>query len=417
MLAKDAAQAYNALNRKLGGRLKHAGEGACYRPLGRPGDYKRGGPFTQWYAWEKYQSGAGNLAARPGTSNHGAGRACDFSGDAINLVKAYGAPFGWKKTEAFGEPWHYCYVPGSYPAVGKYSAKQAGETLSPGDTGPGIVAMKNRLKAWNAWPRLWRVDDKYAGRTGQAVKAFQKAHKLTADGIVGKATWAALNGKPPVKKPARPIVKPKPIPAKPAAAEVKYFADIYSGDSNYDPKAYRKAGYWRIALKATEGKTFEDPVFVKRWEASAGMSRIAYHFARPSNNSPGDEAANLAKVLGKVHFTPSDRIALDWEDPKWSANGDKWIQLFVDALARYGYDVRILYSYGPYIEQTVRTWPKSRGGHPLRYWHAAYNAHPEANVPAIAKPNLWAVQYTDGQSGNEPRSVVGIGHCDLSYTV
>lgn len=47
-----------------------------YRPLGSK-EKGCGEGFTQWCAWIKYKSGKGNLAARPGTSNHGKGSAID----------------------------------------------------------------------------------------------------------------------------------------------------------------------------------------------------------------------------------------------------------------------------------------------------------------------------------------------------
>lgn len=415
-LAKDAARSYNAFDRWLKatkkGRLGHAGDGATYRALGQPGDYRRGGAFTQWFAWERYQAG-GNLAARPGTSNHGVGRAVDFDSTSIPLVARYGAQFGWKKTEAPGEPWHWCYVPGKYNMVAKWSQVQANETIQPGDRGPGVVAMKKRLKAWGAWPRLWRIDDRYAGRTGSAVKAFQKARHLVADGVVGPTTWKALNAKPPVPKVKKPLVKPKPV-AKPTSPNALYFADIYSGDSRYESTAYKNAGYQRIGLKSTEGKTFVDPAFVANFNKSAGLVRWVYHFARPSNNKPEEEAANMAAALRKVKLNPVDRLVLDWEDPKYSADGTLWVQKFVDSMAKYGYEIRVIYSGGYYLKDTIKKWPKSKMG-PLRYWHAAYIAKPESTVPEIAKKALIAVQYTDGQAGNMPRSATGIGPCDMSY--
>ena len=47
-----------------------------YRSLGSQ-EEGCGGGFTQWCAWKKYKSGTGNLAAKPGTSNHGWGSAID----------------------------------------------------------------------------------------------------------------------------------------------------------------------------------------------------------------------------------------------------------------------------------------------------------------------------------------------------
>jgi hypothetical protein len=191
-LRKDAAKAYIALDRYLQhqgkGSLQHSGQGSCYRRLGRPGDYRRGGRFTQWYAWERYEAG-GNLAARPGTSNHGLGLAVDFS--SIDLVKAYGSKFGWQKTEAFSEPWHYCFIPGRYPMVGAWSQVRSGDLIMPGDRGPGVRSLKRELKKHGCWP--WKVKGEgYGIPARRAVKRFQREHGLSSDGVVGKQTWAAL---------------------------------------------------------------------------------------------------------------------------------------------------------------------------------------------------------------------------------
>lgn len=196
-LRKDAAEAYLALDRFLrhsgGSGLRHAGQGSCYRKLGSPGDYRRGGGFTQWYAWERYLAG-GNLAARPGTSNHGWGVAVDFSN--YTDVARHGSAFGWRKTEAFGEPWHYCFVPGKYAAVKEWGRKRKGETLRPGDKGPGVKAAKKLLKRHGYWKFL-RSSQAYSRRFGRAVRRFQETRGLKADGIVGPKTWAAL------RRPAR----------------------------------------------------------------------------------------------------------------------------------------------------------------------------------------------------------------------
>lgn len=191
-LRKDAARAYIALDRYLAhhgkGSLRHAGQGSCYRRLGRPGDYRRGGGFTQWYAWERYEAG-GNLAARPGTSNHGLGLAVDF--ESIDLVRRYGSAFGWRKTEAFSEPWHYCWVPGRHSMVEAWSQVRSGDLITPGDHGPGVRALKRALKRHGYW-RWSTKGEGYGSPARRAVKKFQREQGLESDGIVGKRTWAKL---------------------------------------------------------------------------------------------------------------------------------------------------------------------------------------------------------------------------------
>lgn len=75
-------------------------------------------------------------------------------------------------------------------------------TLVEGDTGPAVKTLQTRLNVWGAH---LTVDGNFGALTLAAVKAFQTAHKLTVDGIVGAHTWAALNrnpGPPPYPAPA-----------------------------------------------------------------------------------------------------------------------------------------------------------------------------------------------------------------------
>ena len=430
-LRTDAALAWNGFARYM--KTTHGfdvGVNDSYRELGRPGDLSRN-HWSQWMAWEKYQAG-GNLAAQPGTSNHGLGLALDLAPATIDAVHKYGAGFGLDKktSDAQSENWHFRWNGTIRPDLKARWCTPGQPQLKPGDRGPAVVQMKHRLQAWGAWPRLWPVDDKFAGRTPVAVRAFQKAHHLPVDGVVGAGTWKALLANPP-KPASRPLVKPKPVAPKPKPApkpvQVKpephpsgrtFFADIFEGDS-FTAVEYAKSSRL-VVLKATEGRTFVDGTHKQRvLEArKAGVRVFHYHFARPSNNNPATEALNFANQIKTVGLLPQERLILDWEDPKFEGkNGDQWVAVFVQELKRQGFNLRILYSGAWYLPGTLSHWPNDSAGTPLRYWHAAYGSNPEANVPGMAKASLWAVQFTDNSHGTPVHHLPGVSPGDVNYLI
>lgn len=63
-------------------------------------------------------------------------------------------------------------------------------TLKPGDTGPQVRALQRALAHLGYSPG--KVDGDYGAATTSAVKQFQTASKLTADGIFGPATRTAM---------------------------------------------------------------------------------------------------------------------------------------------------------------------------------------------------------------------------------
>jgi D-alanyl-D-alanine carboxypeptidase len=102
-LSNEAARAWNAGPAKAG----------C-RPLGPNSSYRD--YAGQVYFWTLYQQGRGNLAARPGTSNHGWGKAVDLAAPYMrSWIDQHGRRFGWRKVEAPGEWWHVNYVGGYRP--------------------------------------------------------------------------------------------------------------------------------------------------------------------------------------------------------------------------------------------------------------------------------------------------------------
>ena len=71
-----------------------------------------------------------------------------------------------------------------------------GTPLRRGSTGPYVVVVQtsiNRIaQNYPAIPKLSTVDGIYGSRTEESVRRFQQIFGLTADGIVGKATWYEL---------------------------------------------------------------------------------------------------------------------------------------------------------------------------------------------------------------------------------
>lgn len=105
-LANDAAAAWNAMNeesrRRYGVELRPTGSASSYRTYSQ-----------QQYFWNLYQAGRGNLAAYPGTSNHGWGKAVDLATPQMrSIIDEIGGKYGWKKVEAPSEWWHVNYVGG-----------------------------------------------------------------------------------------------------------------------------------------------------------------------------------------------------------------------------------------------------------------------------------------------------------------
>lgn len=63
-------------------------------------------------------------------------------------------------------------------------------TLKPGDIGPAVKALQQELESLGY--HVGALDGSYGTSTAQAVAAFQRAHSLTADGVVGPKTLEAL---------------------------------------------------------------------------------------------------------------------------------------------------------------------------------------------------------------------------------
>ncbi|MBX6391634.1 MAG: murein L,D-transpeptidase, partial [Frankia sp.] len=79
-------------------------------------------------------------------------------------------------------------TPGGQPSTPPPAAP---EVLRPGDSGPRVLELQQRLSALGYW--LGTPDGTYGGLTQQAVLALQKAAGDGRDGLAGPATWRALD--------------------------------------------------------------------------------------------------------------------------------------------------------------------------------------------------------------------------------
>jgi hypothetical protein len=120
-LRKDAAAAWNAMNveaREKGLELVPTGSMSSYRTYDQ-----------QVYLYNQYINGTGNLAAVPGTSNHGWGLAVDVpTQDMRSMIDHIGEHYGWAKkwSDAPSEWWHLKWLEGHWtgPDPGPYASQQ-----------------------------------------------------------------------------------------------------------------------------------------------------------------------------------------------------------------------------------------------------------------------------------------------------
>jgi hypothetical protein len=172
-LAHDAAAAWNAKDGPADNGLRPTGSRSSYRLYA-----------DQQYFWTHQPP----LAAYPGTSNHGWGKAVDLAEEWMrSWIDDHGARFGWKKTEAFSEWWHVNFVGG----VGPF--KPAFEPLSKGDRSKRVKWYTKRLRFIH--PRGEKrgyFDHKprrhFDADVKQAVVRFQRDQGLQDDGVIGEKT-------------------------------------------------------------------------------------------------------------------------------------------------------------------------------------------------------------------------------------
>lgn len=250
------------------------------------------------------------------------------------------------------------------------------QNIQIGSTGTNVKLIQKALNI--------TVDGDFGSQTQAAVEAFQTAHGLVADGVVGPLTWAALGlGSAPVETGVQGL-------------------DVSHWDGIVDWVAAKAAGIQFGFAKATEGDSIIDDQFDRNWSGmkAAGIVRGAYHFFHPAQD-PVKCANNFLRTVGPL--VTGDMLVLDWETHEGSiaqelAAAQMWLQVVEAATAKKP----IIY-IGKYYANDLGN-PAWLASYPL--WLAEYSS--QANVPAPwSGYTFW--QYT------ESGSVAGVsGSCDLN---
>jgi hypothetical protein len=174
------------------------------------------------------------------------------------------------------------------------------------------------------------------------------------------------------------------------------FADISSNNgSGVDLRAYRAAGYTRIAVKATERDDYTNP-YLAQWRDLAhqlGLEVWLYHFARPGIDGT-TEARYFMQQIGGLR--PGEVPVIDIEGTGWlGSEAEDDLKAFAAVVGRPG----MCYASESFIGDEGLWLPTG-----WQWWIAKWGTTPP-RLPYAA----W--QFTE--TGSAPG--IGVGHVDMSH--
>lgn len=160
--------------------------------------------------------------------------------------------------------------------------------------------------------------------------------------------------------------------------------DISHHNATPDWQKLKAGGTLGVILKATEGASYVDPTFQRRWAAAKdnGLLRSAYHFLRPGNM---DE--QMSRFIDVVNPSASERLCIDYEDPEVPFSD-------LERAAKYLLDAGIQTTvYGSNILVNACKGKTSAILSNTSLWQARYSSN-EPMVPSIWPTwSLW--QFTE----------------------
>lgn len=150
-----------------------------------------------------------------------------------------------------------------------------------------------------------------------------------------------------------------------------------------------------IILKATEGKTYVDPAmnyWLKLIADTRGESGAPfiffYHYARPENNRPDQEAIHFINTI--EHHIGNCGIVLDWEENALKIkNGERWALDWLNVVmgATGNRAIPLFYVSAAY---TYKYQNIAKSGFPL--WVAHYSTE-RPEISSWDRPTMW--QFTN----------------------
>jgi len=142
----------------------------------------------------------------------------------------------------------------------RLSAGKGGFVADPvlriGDSGQAVTNLQNALVK-HKFLVSGQVDGDFGPTTEKALKAFQSARKLIADGVCGPATWAALRKAPPAA-----VVVPAPAPQVSTGGKrmlVQFKGDNYVYEVVGSSLIHVSADAWRARGLTSANVTIVDP--------------------------------------------------------------------------------------------------------------------------------------------------------------
>jgi GH25 family lysozyme M1 (1,4-beta-N-acetylmuramidase) len=179
------------------------------------------------------------------------------------------------------------------------------------------------------------------------------------------------------------------------------FVDISSFQGSIAWASYRAwsasiDGIARVAMKATEGTGFVDPLFAANKAAalSAGIDEIYYyHFSRPDLNGAVAEANFMHSTVGNVR--DGDLLILDYEQNVSQATAEWAYEWLAQQESNYSGKLPGIYASSAYIAERLNDSRLSK--YPL--WLANWMYTPDERPPVPAPWTSYEfVQYSDKAS-------------------